>query len=266
MSRLAQDKARSVADLTEGTILASVEIAAPPERVFRALASEEITSWWGDESVYVTKKWTGDVRVGGRWRADGVGADGISFTVGGEFIEVDAPRLLVHTWEPDWAPGPATRVTYRLEPIEGGTRLTLRHTGFGSPEACAGHTDGWAMVLGWLSAHVAPKAPRAAEVERFVIKLVPPRESFMMDMSEAETRIMGEHVAYWSKLLEEGVAIVFGPVGGPQGGWGLGVVELASAAALAGLEAGDPCIKSGAGFRYEVMPLVRSFARPHAGA
>ena len=34
--------ARAVADLMEGQILASVELASPPERVFRALASEDI--------------------------------------------------------------------------------------------------------------------------------------------------------------------------------------------------------------------------------
>ena len=37
-----QAKARAVADPADGRILASVEIAAPPERTFRALVSEEI--------------------------------------------------------------------------------------------------------------------------------------------------------------------------------------------------------------------------------
>jgi uncharacterized protein YndB with AHSA1/START domain len=35
--------ARAVADVTAGTIVATIEIAVPPERVFRALASEELT-------------------------------------------------------------------------------------------------------------------------------------------------------------------------------------------------------------------------------
>ena len=48
---------RAVADLTEGTILATVEIGAPIENVFRALTSgDEITQWWGSPKMYrVTK-------------------------------------------------------------------------------------------------------------------------------------------------------------------------------------------------------------------
>ena len=42
MSRTVTSTARAVADLSEGLVLASVEIAAPPERVFRALTSKEI--------------------------------------------------------------------------------------------------------------------------------------------------------------------------------------------------------------------------------
>jgi len=67
---------RAVADLSEGLILATVEIAAPAERVFRALASEEIINWWGSAETYRTTKWTGDVRVGGTWRTESVGTDG----------------------------------------------------------------------------------------------------------------------------------------------------------------------------------------------
>jgi uncharacterized protein YndB with AHSA1/START domain len=46
-----------------------------------------------------------------------------------EVEEVDAPRLLRYTWrgEPQGSP---SQVTYRLEPVVGGTRLTWRHTGF----------------------------------------------------------------------------------------------------------------------------------------
>jgi len=146
--------ARAVADLSDGLILATVEIAAPAERVFRALASEEIVNWWGSAETYRTTKWTGDLRVGGAWRTEGVGADGQPFSVGGEFVEVDPPRKLVQTWRADWDGGNVTTITYRLEPIAGGTRLTLRHEGFaGRRESCARHTEGWERVLGWLRDH-----------------------------------------------------------------------------------------------------------------
>jgi uncharacterized protein YndB with AHSA1/START domain len=145
---------RAVADVTEGLILASVEIAAPPERVFRALASEELTRWWGSADTYRVTKWTGELRVGGAWRSDGVGADGKPFSVAGEFLEIDPPRKLVQTWRADWDAGLPTTITYRLEPITRGTRLTVRHEGFaGRPESCQGHTEGWERVLDWLAAH-----------------------------------------------------------------------------------------------------------------
>jgi uncharacterized protein YndB with AHSA1/START domain len=151
---LKKGDARAVADLFEGLILATVELAVPAERVFRALASEEVVQWWGSADTYRTTKWSGDLRVGGAFRSEGVGADGKPFSVGGEYVEIDPPRKLVHTWRPDWDAGHATTVTYRLEPTATGTRLTVRHEGFaGRPESCEGHTEGWELVLCWLQRH-----------------------------------------------------------------------------------------------------------------
>lgn len=147
--------ARAVADVTSGMLLASVEIGAPPERVFRALASAEITQWWGSVDTYQTTKWTGDLRVGGAWLAEGVGNDGSEFSVGGEFLEVEPPRKLVQTWRAAWDGNQLTTITYRLEPIEGGTRVTVRHEGFADRvESCRGHAEGWERVLGWVRDYV----------------------------------------------------------------------------------------------------------------
>jgi uncharacterized protein YndB with AHSA1/START domain len=251
---MVESKVRSVADFAEGKIVATVEIEAPPERVFRALASEEIVHWWGADGIYKTTEWTGDVRPGGHWRASGVEADGKRFAVEGEYLETDPPHKLVHTWKPTWDPGSATTVTYRLEAIEGGTRVTLHHSGFTSRESCANHTDGWAMVLGWLKQHAAPKPPRAF----FLIRLLPPRPTFLFDMSEAEKRVMGEHVGYWKGLLGQGLAFAFGPVADPKGVWGVGIVEVEGEAAISALEKADPAIQSGLGFRYEVLPMPQA--------
>lgn len=67
--------ARAVADVTGGTIIATVEIAAPPERVFAAISTDEITKWWGSPATYQTTEWTAELRVGGRWRSRGRSAD-----------------------------------------------------------------------------------------------------------------------------------------------------------------------------------------------
>jgi uncharacterized protein YndB with AHSA1/START domain len=157
MTPLPKGAARAVADLNEGIILASVEIEAPPERVFTAISSAEIAEWWGSPDTYRVTKWTGDLQPGGQWRSDGVGADGKPFSVSGEFVAIEPPRLLVHTWKHDWDDqAPITRIRYQVDPIPGGTRLTVRHEGFqGYPASCEGHALGWERVLGWLGAHFA---------------------------------------------------------------------------------------------------------------
>jgi uncharacterized protein YndB with AHSA1/START domain len=126
----------------EGEARASVEVVAPADRVFRALASEEVVHWWVRPGVFDTREWTGDVCVGGRFRASGL-FHGKPYAVEGEFLELDPPRRLVHTWQGVGAPGAPTTVTCVLEAIDGGTRVTLRHSGFASPEAAAGFGIGW---------------------------------------------------------------------------------------------------------------------------
>ena len=116
MTQLEGSMARAVADLGEGLILASVEVRATPERVFDALTSEEaITRWWVRPGVFDTRQWEGDVSVGGRWSASGVGA-GIPYALEGEFLQVEAPRKLIHSWHGVRAPGTPTVVTYLVEP------------------------------------------------------------------------------------------------------------------------------------------------------
>jgi uncharacterized protein YndB with AHSA1/START domain len=148
--------ARAVADLTDGMILAAVEIAATPERVFRAISSEEIATWWGSASTYRVTRWTGDVRPGGWWKSEGMSADGTPFAVGGEILEVVSPVLLVQTWRYEHRPADVTTVRFQIEPIPGGARLTVRHHGFTERADCESHTRGWERVLGWLRQYVNP--------------------------------------------------------------------------------------------------------------
>lgn len=125
-----------------GTLIATVELPAPPQRVFRALASEEITQWWVRPGVFDTREWDGDVRAGGHWRASGSGG-GNPYSLEGDFLEVRSPEKLVHTWHLAGTPAPTTTVTYVLEPIEQGTRVTLKHEGFMSAEGCTNTAAGW---------------------------------------------------------------------------------------------------------------------------
>jgi hypothetical protein len=61
-----------VADVTEGTVLAVVEIAATAERVFQAFTRpEEVVQWWGSAETYRTTEWTADPPICG-WADAGV--------------------------------------------------------------------------------------------------------------------------------------------------------------------------------------------------
>jgi uncharacterized protein YndB with AHSA1/START domain len=155
MNVLRNSVARAIADVKRGMLLATIDIAAPPERVFRAVTSEELTRWWG----FRVTRYGGDIRVGGAWRTEGVGANGKPFVVRGEFLEVERPHKLMQTcrhWEPR---GMVTTLTWHLENITGGTRVIVHHEGFGdAQESCADHADGWEHILNQLSGHVGAKA------------------------------------------------------------------------------------------------------------
>jgi uncharacterized protein YndB with AHSA1/START domain len=157
MTEIKSGAAKALANLAEGEILATVEIAAPPERVFRALASKEIVDWWVRPGVFDTQEWTGDVRKGGRWRASGV-ARGQPYVLEGEFLEVQPPTKLVHTWRRVGVPGLPTTVTYHLQPIDGGTRLTLRHSGFVPPDGCGSVCKGWESSFEQLARNLSAAA------------------------------------------------------------------------------------------------------------
>ena len=134
--------ARAVADVIDGLIVASVEIARTPERVFQAISSREIVDWWVNPGVFDTRKWSGDVRVGGRWRASGI-ARGAPYALEGEFLEVDPPRKLVQSWQRLGTSDTPSILTYLLEPIAGGTRLTVRHAGIEAPDQRNNIGAGW---------------------------------------------------------------------------------------------------------------------------
>lgn len=67
----------------------------------------------------------------------------------GEVLEADPPRRLVTTFKPTWAPAVAgaapSTVSWEIEPMGEGSKLTLTHAGFDQPSFEAGN-----MHLGWV--------------------------------------------------------------------------------------------------------------------
>jgi uncharacterized protein len=100
-------------------------------------------------------------------------------------------------------------------------------------------------------------------MQYFFLKLIPPRPTFQQDMTESERALMLQHVTYWMELAQRGIAVAFGPVADPRGGYGIGIVELADNANADDLEKNDPTVKSGLGFTYEIYPMPQAVLRPH---
>jgi uncharacterized protein YndB with AHSA1/START domain len=139
----------------------SIDIAAPVERVWRALTDhEEFGTWFRvrlDGPFAAGKTSTGRITLPGfdhiRWHA--------------EVVRMDPPGSFAFTWHPyaidpdtDYSDEPPTLVEFRLEPNGGGTRLTVTESGFDAlpahrrDEAFRMNEGGWAAQVGNIAAHV----------------------------------------------------------------------------------------------------------------
>jgi uncharacterized protein YndB with AHSA1/START domain len=136
-------------------IVQEITIESSAERVFDALTNpDERMKWWGAEGRFQVTHFESDLRPGGKWMMRGNGMGGKSFTITGEYREVDRPRLLVFTWLPDWYENATeTLVRWSFNENEGVTTVRLTHSGLTSEESRINHR-GWPQILGWLKAYV----------------------------------------------------------------------------------------------------------------
>jgi uncharacterized protein len=94
----------------------------------------------------------------------------------------------------------------------------------------------------------------------FVFRLIAPRPTFALDMTDEERQIMGRHAAHWQPMIDAGRMVVFGPVLDATGSWGLGVVEADNEAEIRALAAQDPVVTTGTG-RVEVGTMLGGLVR-----
>lgn len=146
--------------VTDGeTVLATMDMAAAPERIFRALTTREIEAWWGSPDTYQATAWRSDLRLGGKWSVDIRLADESVFPASGEYLKIDPPHRVVFTRRYDWDYPEfgrrETTVTYLLESITGGARVTVRQDGFAGFRGSADHhAEGWEGFLTYLAKYV----------------------------------------------------------------------------------------------------------------
>jgi len=97
----------------------------------------------------------------------------------------------------------------------------------------------------------------------FVFRLISPRPTFALDMTDEERSVMERHAAYWQSFVDSGQMVIFGPVLDSTGSWGLGVVEAEDEDEdeLRAFAAGDPAVTSGTA-QIEIGQLLAGFVRP----
>ena len=106
---------------------------------------------------------------------------------------------------------------------------------------------------------------QAGSMTTFVIRLIAPRPTFALDITEEERAIMNRHAAYWQPRIEAGHAVVFGPVLSDAGTFGLGVVEAEDEDELRSFAAADPAVTAGTA-ALEFGKLLGGFVRPQLPA
>jgi uncharacterized protein YndB with AHSA1/START domain len=159
-------------------VTSEIEIAAPPDRVFRALTDpRQLFAWWGAEPSVELLEFEMDARPGGAWRfrcrpvpGSDHGAVGkqlqqhgaSEFEAHGEVLQCVPPQLLVWSWVANWHahPDQATVVRWELTRTPSGTRVRVTHGGLAQERvARTDYSSGWVGVLKLLHTHLSAPGP-----------------------------------------------------------------------------------------------------------
>ena len=142
----------------------TIDVNAPPDRVWHALTTAKNLSAWFKVSV------EGDIVAGAEiWMTSLYpGHEGTRFLV--RIKEMTAPRRFVWEWHPgavdpaiDYSREPWTTVTFTLEPSDRGTRLSVSETGFNEislarrAKVFKDNSQGWTEVMVWIQKYAEAK-------------------------------------------------------------------------------------------------------------
>jgi uncharacterized protein YndB with AHSA1/START domain/catechol 2,3-dioxygenase-like lactoylglutathione lyase family enzyme len=163
--------------ITDGdVVLASIDVPATPERVVRALMTDECERWWGAPGVYAIEAWKATLRPGGTWSLVVRLPDGTPLPSSGDFLEVTSGKIVQtrrYDFDHPTLGRRVTRVTTQLRRVGRGTRIVVRHEDFGASEPAFEHAGGWERMLDWLGAYLEAEALRgSAEQETITTNVV----------------------------------------------------------------------------------------------
>ena len=136
-------------------------IRAPRQRVYAAWTTPEDMKHWSAPEGMTIPEAEQDLRVGGKFRAVMLEANGTRHVVLGEYREITPPSKLVytHAWLQDNGASDKTTaetiVTVDFIEEHGATRVVLTQTGFDSQGSRDGHEGGWSSTLDNFARHLA---------------------------------------------------------------------------------------------------------------
>lgn len=133
---------------TAGTLQVTRIIAAERDTVFDAWTEpEHIRQWSAPEGMDIPISEV-DLTVGGRFHLQMQNAEGGTHNARGIYHEIDRPKRLVYSWEWDEHPDHGqSLITVEFKSVDGGTEVTMVHSGLPSEESAAEHEKGWTSCL-----------------------------------------------------------------------------------------------------------------------
>lgn len=133
---------------TAGALKITRVIAADPETVFDAWTQpEHIKKWSAPEGMDIPVSDV-DLTVGGRFHLQMRNAEGGTHNARGIYREIDRPGRLVYSWAWDEHPDHGeSLITVEFRAVDGGTEVTMVHSGLPDEKSVTDHRGGWTSCL-----------------------------------------------------------------------------------------------------------------------
>lgn len=158
----AQDEGSSAGGADDLMLVITREFQVPITKVWSALTDpDQAPAWWGPRGFHTPRASIhASLEIGGLYRACMVqDSTGQEHWWSGVHTDIEPPNLFVftHAWDkPDGTRGFETEVSFQLEEIEGGTRMTFRQGPFDTLDNRDSSGVGWRESFDRLAQHLRP--------------------------------------------------------------------------------------------------------------
>ncbi len=96
--------------------------------------------------------------------------------------------------------------------------------------------------------------------QHYFCKLIPPRPTFVQDMTDQEKLLMKQHADYTKEHFDAGKILIYGPVMATGGAFGMAVFEVADEGEVRKIFENDPTVRAGLN-KFEIYPMMVGAAR-----